>query len=731
MKNLPFIISVALLLVVSSVGAQLPVAGEEYYIEAYATAFQDLRSIAFSPGGQFGFEGQLFAVDAESSSGKIFRVLQAGQKLEFAETTSHATNEHSVLFPPIGASFEGFLYVLEANTIQKYDSQGNRTKFADVSGWTKDIVFSVDESFGDYLYQVDSTQRIRRWNATGSYSNFVYNMPYTGLHTMAFGPGGDFGTDLYVVFTSERSGQKQPTIKTVSPNGAISDFVTFEESVVINQPAFDVTGNFGGSLFVRDWENNVLYAIEPDGTVAQFASGFSFSRVAYRNYETGGIVFGPEGAMYVADGGAGTVWRIAPILGELESIEIQGLEQIAENSSAGYKATAYFSGGTVMDVTSDVLWSVDSDGLSDIDQFGMVSTSEVHVPQRFIVSAEYTYKNVTTAASMDVTVLPTCPGSALRFDGIYDYVRIRTSESLEPTVTTVELWAFIESEQEENPKLISKSWGYSAGKGFKMALVSQDDVFAVYFSNNGSVWVRDDRPGRDYVERWHHFAGVYTPDTMSLYVDGVHVGTKGHSKGIMAHDGSPVNIGFGFGASGYFFKGMIDEVRIWNVARTADEIKQNYQRRLSGDETGLVAYWDFDDGQGQTLSDRSPFGNDGILGNPNPDYASKTTPVWVESTAPVLCANMRQAISQNISDALKIKQRILDDLEKLRAKELATELLLRELRKEGGVDDLSKKEILQIRMNLVIAIIRELQSSRSLADSVEELQEAMAVLSGE
>ncbi|NER30695.1 MAG: LamG domain-containing protein [Symploca sp. SIO1C4] len=42
-----------------------------------------------------------------------------------------------------------------------------------------------------------------------------------------------------------------------------------------------------------------------------------------------------------------------------------------------------------------------------------------------------------------------------------------------------------------------------------------------------------------------------------------------------------------------YFRGSIDDVRIWNRARSKAEIKADYQRRLQGNESGLVGYYHF------------------------------------------------------------------------------------------------------------------------------------------
>jgi probable HAF family extracellular repeat protein len=51
------------------------------------------------------------------------------------------------------------------------------------------------------------------------------------------------------------------------------------------------------------------------------------------------------------------------------------------------------------------------------------------------------------------------------------------------------------------------------------------------------------------------------------------------------------------------FLGGIDEVRVWNLALTADQIRARMSRSLAGSEEGLIAYYRFDEGQGITVYD--------------------------------------------------------------------------------------------------------------------------------
>lgn len=51
------------------------------------------------------------------------------------------------------------------------------------------------------------------------------------------------------------------------------------------------------------------------------------------------------------------------------------------------------------------------------------------------------------------------------------------------------------------------------------------------------------------------------------------------------------------------FDGVIEEVRIWNVARSAAQIAANYQRYIQSPEPGLLADWPLDDGAGGVARD--------------------------------------------------------------------------------------------------------------------------------
>jgi hypothetical protein len=64
-----------------------------------------------------------------------------------------------------------------------------------------------------------------------------------------------------------------------------------------------------------------------------------------------------------------------------------------------------------------------------------------------------------------------------------------------------------------------------------------------------------------------------------------------------------------------YFKGKMDEIRFWNIARSASEINQYKNFRFPADYPGLVAYYQFDEGKGTDTFDKTPTANVGKLKN--------------------------------------------------------------------------------------------------------------------
>lgn len=79
-----------------------------------------------------------------------------------------------------------------------------------------------------------------------------------------------------------------------------------------------------------------------------------------------------------------------------------------------------------------------------------------------------------------------------------------------------------------------------------------------------------------------------------LYVNGIPVTSKFFASGYQARLGTTY-IGALQEQNEAYFQGFIDDVRIWNIARMAWEIKASYNKPLVGVEQGLIAYFPLDE----------------------------------------------------------------------------------------------------------------------------------------
>ncbi len=144
---------------------------------------------------------------------------------------------------------------------------------------------------------------------------------------------------------------------------------------------------------------------------------------------------------------------------------------------------------------------------------------------------------------------------------------------------------------------------------------------------------------------WFHVAAVYdgtltgNSNRMKLYIDGNLI-TLAYSGTIPATTfnfiGISEYISYPYENSGMgseYFGGYLDELRIWNYARSVTQINDDMERTLSGNESGLVAYWKFDENSGQIAFDETSNNYHGTLGSTT--GVDVNDPSWFESDAPL------------------------------------------------------------------------------------------------
>ncbi len=260
-------------------------------------------------------------------------------------------------------------------------------------------------------------------------------------------------------------------------------------------------------------------------------------------------------------------------------------------------------------------------------------------------------------------------GCALSFDGTTNRVEVPDANSLDALYElTLECWAYLSPTTNGTEVLIAK-WAWCpdanwANSGQSYALLQENDsiIFLInrdgnYYHLVGWLYAQNVIPSPGY----YHIAATFQNGNVAIYINGIKavadsfvIDTNDPASTFCVPSGSCVawcrgnnvrimwcgyplwnytgilrvekiyqgreklRIGSNWkycGGSGISspFAGTIDEVRIWNYARSQTEIRRDMCRRLTGNEPGLVGYWRFDECSGNIAFDASGNGNHGTL----------------------------------------------------------------------------------------------------------------------
>lgn len=187
---------------------------------------------------------------------------------------------------------------------------------------------------------------------------------------------------------------------------------------------------------------------------------------------------------------------------------------------------------------------------------------------------------------------------------------------------TVEAWIYptdFRAEEHMNTIVAKTNW-YNYGMnqytfGWTLRYGSSQRTLTFNMSDGDASWINCSADNVLNLNTWQHVAATYNGSTIKIYVNGALVATRDYT-GIITNSNHYLCIG---SVNGYsemrYMKGSIDEVRIWNVARSASEIAANLlQCEIIHN---LLAYYKMTNGSGTVLADNSGHGYHGyLIGNP-------------------------------------------------------------------------------------------------------------------
>ena len=183
--------------------------------------------------------------------------------------------------------------------------------------------------------------------------------------------------------------------------------------------------------------------------------------------------------------------------------------------------------------------------------------------------------------------------TGLNFAGDNDYVEILNNAALAPTTTNVltfEAWV----KPESNDHFYIASMYNNGDAGTSNFFIRRNADGSITVTGNGTNVVTS--PSTIPLNTWTHIAVILNPgvNNTQIYINGVL-----DQSGTLNYNPSNGGQSFFLGLLTFppsFFKGTLDEVRIWQGTRSGAQIRNNLPVALKGNEAGLLAYYDCNEG---------------------------------------------------------------------------------------------------------------------------------------
>ena len=221
-----------------------------------------------------------------------------------------------------------------------------------------------------------------------------------------------------------------------------------------------------------------------------------------------------------------------------------------------------------------------------------------------------------------IDLCPDYKDTALDFDGLNDEVSIPHDPALNVGVGDFTFQAWVNPSGTGWRTILCKGTGLTTGVGTDYLLILSPTNQVLFYYGAQDLLSIGFAPNN----QWSHVALTFdfTTKEAIIYINGSVSGTGDFTSAMpVTTDINPLFLGKqGFVFGGAPFHGLIDDVAIWNIKRSAVENDCDRASRLTGSEYGLVAYYDMNEStacinnaSSPTIVDHSTNGFDGTLYN--------------------------------------------------------------------------------------------------------------------
>lgn len=207
---------------------------------------------------------------------------------------------------------------------------------------------------------------------------------------------------------------------------------------------------------------------------------------------------------------------------------------------------------------------------------------------------------------------------ALLFDGNSDRADVPHSAVLNRTQSDVTLsaWVYMTQTPSAQAYIVGKRYGVNYAYGL---LLNTNDRIVVQIRNSGGTDSYVEASGTMDYGVWTHLAVTIDDNgsntTVKLYKNGVLQWEKLNNARRIGDNGEIFTMGkYPHLSSGGYFAGALDDIRVYDIARTQAQIQSDMMREVPGNSPNLIAYWKFNEPSGQVFFDETSNNNDGTLG---------------------------------------------------------------------------------------------------------------------